>query len=75
MIADILNNKKLNAVVAELLIRGGKVEKFPCFSQSHFAVPQNIILNFTHYFIIKIPSKWELQQWELFLSIKHLKNK
>ena len=67
MIADILNNKKPNAVVAELLIRGGKVEKF---TQSHFAVPQNIILNFTHYFIIKIPSKWEL-----FLSIKHLKNK
>ena len=73
MIADILNNKKPNAVVAELLIRGGKVSLF--FTQSHFAVPQNIILNFTHYFIIKIPSKWELQQWELFLSIKHLKNK
>ena len=30
--------------------------------QSYFAVPKNIRLNFTHYFIMKIPNKGELQQ-------------
>ena len=30
--------------------------------QSYFAVPKNIRLNFTHYFVMKIPSKPELQQ-------------
>ena len=31
-------------------------------TQSYFAVPKNIRLNSTHYFIMKIPNKWELQQ-------------
>ena len=31
-------------------------------SQSYFAVPKNIRLNYTHYFIMKIPNKLELQQ-------------
>ena len=43
MIADILNNKKLNAVVAELLIRGGKVEKFPCFSHNLILLYRKIL--------------------------------
>ena len=31
-------------------------------TQFYFAVPKNIRLNTTHYFIIKIPNKRELQQ-------------
>ena len=31
-------------------------------TQSYFAVPKNIILNSTHYFIIKIRNKRQLQQ-------------
>ena len=30
--------------------------------QSYFAVPKNVRLNSTHYFIMKIPNKQALQQ-------------
>ena len=32
------------------------------FTQSYFAIPKNIRLNSTHYFVMKIPNKRELQQ-------------
>ena len=57
------NNKKLNVVVTELFIRGRKLNIFLVFvTQSYFAVPENIRLNSTHYFIMKIPNKQTLQQ-------------
>ena len=61
---DMLSNKKLNIIVTEIFFRGRKINIFPCFSitQSHFAVPENIKLNSTHYFIMKIPNKRELEQ-------------
>ena len=63
MIADILNNKKLNPVVTELLVRVMKVNISLVFIiQSHFAVSKNTRLNYTHYFIMRIPNKRELQQ-------------
>ena len=31
-------------------------------TQTYFAVPKNIRLNYVHYFIIKIPNKQELQE-------------
>ena len=44
-------------------MRGGKLKISLAFiTQSHFAVRKNIRLNFTHYFITKIPNKQELQQ-------------
>ena len=46
MIADILNNKKLNPVVTELFIRGRKLNMSLVFiTQSYFAVTKNIRLN------------------------------
>ena len=58
-----LNNKKLNPVVTELFIRGRKLNISLVFiTKSHFPVPKNIRLNSTHYFILKTPNKWELQQ-------------
>ena len=63
MIADMLSNKKLNPIVTELFIRGRKLNISLVFiTQSYFAVPKNIRLNSTHYFIMKIPNKRELQQ-------------
>ena len=61
MIADLLSNKKLTPIVTELFIRGKK--KNICFlfsAQSYFAVPKNIRLNSTYYFVMKIPNKRKL---------------
>ena len=61
MIAKILNNKKLSQIVTELFIRGRKLSISLVFiSLYYFLVPKNIRINFTHYFIIKIPNKQEL---------------
>ena len=63
MIADILSNKKLHPIVSELFIRGIKLSISLIFiTQSYFAVPEYIRLNWRHYFIMKVPKKRELQQ-------------
>ena len=63
MIADMLSNKKLNPIVTELFIRGRKlIISLAFITQSYFAAPKNIRLNSTHYSIMKIPNKRELQQ-------------
>ena len=54
MIADMINNKKLNSIV----IRGRKCNISLVFiTQSHFKVPKNVRLNTTHFSIAKIPKK------------------
>ena len=63
MIADVINNKKLNPIVTELFIRGIKLNIFIVFiTQSYFKVPKVARRNSTHFFIMKIPNKRELQQ-------------
>ena len=63
MIADMINTKKRNPVVTELFIRGRKIGISIAFiTQSYFKVPKDVRLNSTHFFIIKIPNKRELQQ-------------
>ena len=63
MIADMINNKKLNLVVTELFIRGRKLNTSIAFiTQSYFKVPKDVTLNSTHFFIMKISNKRELQQ-------------
>ena len=63
MIADMINNKKLNSVVTELFIRGRKLNISTVFiPQSYFKVPKDVKLNSTPYFIMKFPNKRELQQ-------------
>ena len=63
MIADMINNKKLNPVVTELFIRGRKLNISIVFiMQSYFKVPKDVRLNFTNFFVLKIPNKRELQQ-------------
>ena len=62
-IADMINNKKLDSIVTELFIRGKKLNISIVFiTQSYFKVPKDIRLNSTHFFIMKIPNKRELQQ-------------
>ena len=63
MIADMINNNKLNSIVTELFIRGRKLNISIVFiTQSYFKVPKDVRLNSTHFFIMKIPNKRELQQ-------------
>ena len=63
MIANRINNKKLNSIVTELFIRGRKLNISLAFiTQSYFKVPKDVRLNSTHFFIIKILNKRELQQ-------------
>ena len=68
MIADMINNKKLNSIVTELFIRGRKLNISLVFiTQSYFKVPKDVRNNSTHFFIMKIPNKRELQQ----IAINH----
>ena len=63
MIADMLTNKNLNPMVTELSIRRRKLNISLVFiTQSNFAVLKNIRLNSTHYFVMEIQNKRELQQ-------------
>ena len=63
MIADMITNKKLNPIVTELFIGGRKLNISIVFiTQSYFKVPKDVRLNSTHFFIMKILNKRELQQ-------------
>ena len=63
LIADMINNEKLDPIVTELFVRGKKLNISLVFvTQSYFADPKNIRLNTTHFFIMKIPNKGELQE-------------
>ena len=68
MIADLINNKKLNSVVIKLFIRSRKLNISLVFiTQSYSKVPKDIRLNSTHFCIMKILNKRELQQ----ISLNH----
>ena len=46
MIANMINNKKLNSAVAELFIRGRKLNiSLVFYTQSYFKVPKDVRLN------------------------------
>ena len=61
MIADMINNKKLDSIVTELFIRGRKLNISLVFiTQSYFKVPKEVRLNTTHFFITKTLNKREL---------------
>ena len=63
MIADMIQNKKLNSIATELFVRGRKLNISLVFiTQSYFTVPKDVRLNTTHFSIRKILSKGELQK-------------
>ena len=62
MIADIMSNKKFQAVVKELFIRCRKSNILLVFiTQSYFSVPKDVRSNSTHYLVMKINNRKELQ--------------
>ena len=68
MIADMISNKKLNSIVTELFIRCRTLNiSLVLISQSYFKVPKGIRNNSSHFFVMKIPNKRELQQ----IAINH----
>ena len=61
MIADIMGNKRFQAIIKELFIRYRKLNISLVFiTQSYLSVPKDVRLNTTHYFIMKICNKIEL---------------
>ena len=59
----VIKNLICNLIVTELFLRGKKLNIYLVFiTQSYFSVPKNIRLNSTHYFVMKIRNKEELQQ-------------
>ena len=68
MISDIKINKKFQSIIKELFIRCRKLNISLVFIiQSYFSVPKDERLNSTHYFIVKINNKRELQD----IAINH----
>ena len=61
MIADIMINKKFQAITKELFIRCRKLNISLVFiTQSYFSVPKDVTLKSIHYLIMKINKKREL---------------
>ena len=68
MIEDIMANKKSQAIIKELFIRFRKLNISLVFiTQSCFSVPKDVRLNSTHYLVMKINNKRELQN----IAINH----
>ena len=63
MTADVMTNKKFQAIIKELFIRCRKLNISLVFiTQSYFSVPEEVILNSTNYLIMKIHNERDLQQ-------------
>ena len=68
MIADIMTNKRFQSIIKDLFIRCRKSNiSFVFITQSYFSVPKVLRLNLTHYLIMKINNKRELQK----IAINH----
>ena len=68
MIADIMTNKKFQSLIKELFIRCRKLNISLVFvTRSYFSVPKDVRLNSTHYLIMKLNNKRELQN----IAINH----
>ena len=62
MMADIKGNNEFQAITEEMFIRCKKLNISLVFiTQSYFIVPKTVRLNLTHYLIMKINNKRELQ--------------
>ena len=64
MIADIMDNKKFQAITKELFVRCKKLNILLVFiTQPYFFVPKDVRLNSTHYCIMKINSRIKLKKY------------
>ena len=70
MIADIMSNKKFQAVVKESFIRCRKLNiSLEFITQSYFSVSKDVKLNSAHYLIMKVNNKKELQNIAITYSV------
>ena len=68
MIADVMKNKKFQAIIKKIFIRSRKLNiSFAFIPQSYFSVPKDVRLNSTQYLIMKISNRRELQN----IAINH----
>ena len=68
MMADIMTNNGFQSIIKELFITCRKLNISLLFiTQSYFSVPKDVRLNSTHYLIMKISNKRELQN----IAINH----
>ena len=68
MIADVMTNKKFQAIIKELFIRSRKLNtSLVSIRQSYFSVRKEARLNSAHYLTMKIYNKRELQK----IAINH----
>ena len=68
MIVDITTNKEFKAITKELFIRCRKLNISLVFiTQTYFSAPKDIRLNSTHYLIMKINNRKELEN----IAINH----
>ena len=68
MIADIMANRRFHATIKQLFIRCRKLNISLVFiTQTYFSVPKDVRLNSTHYLIMKINNKRELEH----IAINH----
>ena len=62
MIAEIMTNKRFQAIIKELFIRCRKLNISLIFiTQSYFSVPKDVKLNSNHYLIMKTNNRIELK--------------
>ena len=68
MIVDITTNEKFQTIIKKFFIRRRKLNISLVFiTQSYFSIPKDVRLNATHYFIMRIKNKRELQN----IAINH----
>ena len=62
-------NKKFTSIITEMFIRGRKLNiSIRFIARLYFKVPKEVRLNSTHFFIMQISNKRELQQ----MALNHL---
>ena len=68
MIANVMRNKKFQAIIRELFIRCSKLDNsFVFITKSYFSVPKDVRLNSKHYLIMKVNHRKNLQN----IAINH----
>ena len=68
MIADMISSKKFNQIVTDLFIRGKKLNISSVFiTQSYFKALEDVRLNCTYSFMLKIPKNKNLNKLHLII--------
>ena len=70
MIANTISNKKLNKIVTELYFRERKLNISIVFIKKlDFALPKEVTISYTHFCIMKVSNRQELQKISIYHSL------